>query len=935
MRRKREISLLLAVAVSASLTTVPALAASPQDSTGPSQSYAYTSQKLLYAGGSLNVENISNVTYNGSYQTPKPVVTDSTGIYLKEGQDYVLSYRDNKDAGQANIHVEGIGAYEGASTDIYFNIRKADLYIKVNDVTCRVNESPSFSYELVGGQLYGSDKLPEPQYTLSEKVDNKAQINATFAGMPNYNIVVNKGTLTYTSANVGAVEDVTYNGNYQTPKPVVTDSDGSVLVENYDYTLNYRNNRNAGTGYVEVHGIGRYAGQIDETISFTIKQAPLTVKVGDVVCNSYEDPKFTYTITGGQLFGSDDLGTPKYKTTSRTNHANGPEFDIDVSFSSADSKNYDITVKKGLLTYADIDYQTFIIDVNSSSGGSVSPSGRTYVYDGDNQTFHFNPKPGYEVIAVYVDGEDIGSRSGYTFYDVSRNHKLYVDFAPISERYDIDADCSSGGRISPSGTVHVDWGDNQTFRAIPNDGYTVKAVYVDGRDVGDVDSYTFRDVRKDHRIYVEFVRTSTLQYRLDASSDSHGTISPDGSVWVKEGSSKTFTFKPDSGYRVDAVYVDGKKLSTRPSSYTFSNIREAHSIYVEFTRGSYEVKADCSSGGRISPSSSTTSVSSGSSKTFTFTPNSGYGVLGVYVDGEYVGNSRSYTFRDMSDDHELYVKFAKNSEIHDDYDIRVIASTGGSVSPYGGGKVSVDRGEDQHFYITPDPGYHIARVYVDDERVTMDNGYTFKAVVEDHTLRVEFEPGMALQTPGNWRNPYSDVRTSDWFYDSVRFMSWNGLVSGTSATTFSPHEMTSRAMLVTILYRMEGSPSVSNSNMFADVSSSAWFGSAVNWAAREGIVAGGEDGLFHPNDAITREQMASILYRYAQYRGLNTNATSDIASRFIDYPRISGYAVTPMSWAYAHGIISGTSAYTLSPTGTASRAEVTTMLARFCQNFLM
>ena len=356
---------------------------------------------------------------------------------------------------------------------------------------------------------------------------------------------------------------------------------------------------------------------------------------------------------------------------------------------------------------------------------------------------------------------------------------------------------------------------------------------------------------------------------------------------------------------------------------------------MEFTRGSYEVKADCSSGGRISPSSSTTSVSSGSSKTFTFTPNSGYGVLGVYVDGEYVGNSRSYTFRDMSDDHELYVKFAKTSEIHDDYDIRVIASTGGSVSPYGGGKVSVDRGEDQHFYITPDPGYHIARVYVDDERVTVDNGYTFKAVVEDHTLRVEFEPGMALQTPGNWRNPYSDVRTSDWFYDSVRFMSWNGLVSGTSATTFSPHEMTSRAMLVTILYRMEGSPSVSNSNMFADVSSSAWFGSAVNWAAREGIVAGGEDGLFHPNDAITREQMASILYRYAQYRGLNTNATSDIASRFIDYPRISGYAVTPMSWAYAHGIISGTSAYTLSPTGTASRAEVTTMLARFCQNFLM
>ncbi|WP_191396218.1 S-layer homology domain-containing protein [Flavonifractor sp. An306] len=935
MRRKRGLALLLAVAVSASLT-VPATAASPQqNSTGPYQSSAHTSQSLLYANGPFNVENISNVTYNGNYQTPKPVVTDSTGIYLEEGQDYVLSYRDNQDAGQANIHVQGIGAYEGVSTDIYFNIRKADLYIKVNDVTCRVNESPSFSYELVGGQLYGNDRLPEPTYTLSGKVGNTAKINATFDGLPNYNIVVTKGTLTYTSAEVGTVSDVTYNGNYQTPKPAVTDSDGTPLVENYDYTLNYRDNRNAGTGYVEVRGIGRYAGQIDETLSFSIKKAPLTITVGNVTCNSYETPKFTYSITSGQLFESDNLGTPEYKTQSRSGHTYGPEFDIDVAFSSADSKNYDITVNKGLLTYTDINYQTYIIDVDSNSGGSISPSGRTYVYGGNNQTFQFNPRPGYEVIAVYVDGRDIGSRSGFTFYDVSRDHELYVDFAPISGRYDIEADCSSGGRISPSGTVHVDWGDNQTFWAIPNDGYTVKAVYVDGRDVGDVDSYTFRDVRKDHRIYVEFVRTSTLQYRLDASSDSHGTISPDGSLWVKEGSSKTFTFKPDSGYQVDAVYVDGKKLSTRPSSYTFSNIREAHSIYVEFTRGSYEVKADCSSGGRISPSSSTTMVPSGSSKTFSFTPNSGYGVLGVYLDGEYVGNDRSYTFRDMSTDHELYVKFAKISEIQDEYDIRVIVSPGGTVSPYGNGKISVPRGEDQHFYITPNHGYHIARIYIDDKQVSVDTEYSFKAVVEDHTMRVEFESGLTIQPPGYWINPYTDIRPGSWYYDSVRFMSWNGLVWGTSATTFSPHETVSRAMLVTILYRMEGSPSLSPANVFADVSPNAWFGNAVNWAAKEGIATGYGDGRFHPDDAVTREQMASILYRYAQYRGLDLSAASDISTRFIDYPRISGYAVTPLSWAYAHGIISGANAYTLAPTGTATRAEVSTMMARFCQSFLM
>ncbi|MBM6927242.1 S-layer homology domain-containing protein [Pseudoflavonifractor phocaeensis] len=747
-----------------------------------------------------------------------------------------------------------------------------------------------------------------------------------------------------------------------------------------------------------------------------------------------------------------------------------------------------ITIIRGLLTYTDVDSQTHIIDVDSSTGGSVSPTGRVYVDDGDYQTFRFSPNSGYRVLAVYVDGKDVGSRSSYTFYDVSDNHTLYVDFARTSGQYgqyDIEASCSSGGYITPSGTISVDGGDSQTFRAVPYSGYEVAAIYVDGKDVGAMERYTFSNIYADHRIYAEFVPSDTLQHRLNTSSGSNGTISPEGSVWVARGTSKTFTFKPNSGYKVDAVYVDGEKLSTKPSTYTFSNIRESHSIYVEFTRSSYEVTADCgtggtispegsvwvtqgtsktftfkpnsgykvdavyvdnkklsttpssytfsnvreahsiyvefarngyevtadcgtggtispegsvwvtqgtsktftfkpdsgykisavyvdgeklstkpssytfsnvrgahsiyveftrssynvtaecSSGGRITPSTATTTVSAGSSKTFTFTPNSGYGVLGVYVDDEYVGNSKTYTFKDMSDDHALYVLFAKTSEIKDEYDIQVSVSDGGTVSPYSDGVISVDRGEDQYFYITPDPGYHIAQVYVDDVPVSVDEGFNFKAVITDHELRVEFEPGIALQFPGSWINPYSDVTTNDWFYDSVRFMDWNGLITGTTATAFSPNEITTRGMLVTILYCLAGSPSVSSTNTFADVSPYTWYGDAATWAAQTGIVTGYSDGLFHADDPITREQLASILYRYAQYRSMDTSSDSDISSRFIDYPRISGYAVTAMSWAYANGIIAGTSSYTLSPTGTATRAETATMLARFCQNFLM
>lgn len=1017
MKAKRSTSLLLAVVMSASLVTaVPVSAASPKDIDPSTQdsNYTYSSQRSPSAGRSFVVDNISNVTYNGTSQTPKPVVTDGSGIVLRENQDYVLSYRNNRDAGQASIHVEGAGTYAGISTDIYFNIRQADLRVSVNDVTCRVNEAPSFGYKLVGGKLFENDRLPEPQYTLSEKVGNTAKINVSFGDMPNYNIIVTKGTLTYTSANVSSLSDVTYNGSYQTPKPTVTDSSGAVLVEDYDYTLHYRDNYNAGTAYVEVRGIGRYAGQINETVSFNIKRAPLTIQVNDIKCTSHDNPQFTYTITGGQLFGSDDLGSPTYKTKSKTGHSYGPKFDIEVSFPSSSTANYDLTIRKGLLTYTDIDYQSFLIDVDCSYGGSVSPSGRTYVYEGESQTIRFTPRSGYEVIAVYVDGKDVGSRSSFTFYDVSKDHKLYVDFAPISSRYEINADSSFGGSISPSGTVRVDRGDNRTFWFTPNQGYVVDSVYVDKRNIGSVDRYTFDNIRSDHTIYVEFSRTNALQYKLEAEAgtggrispagnvwaskgtsktfnfypnpgykiaavyvdgyrisgtpDSYrfndirsdhsirvefvrsgstvseflieadcgsgGSISPSGNIWVNRGSSKTFTFRPNSGNKVSAVYVDGRKLSSTANSYTFNNVSESHRIYVEFSKGSYEIQADYSSGGRISPSGST-SVSVGTSKTFNFSPNSGYGILGVYVDGEYVGNDRSYTFRNVNEDHKLYVQFAKKADIQNEYTIRVIASNHGTVSPFSGGQVRVKRGSDQSFTFMPDRGYRVARLYVDDKLVSTENTYLFKAVVGDHTLRVEFEPGMPLRNPTDWTNRYVDVQPGNWFFDAVRFMSGNGLIEGTSATTFSPNATTTRGMIVTMLYRIEGSPNVALSGGFRDVSASAWFGSAVNWAAYHGIVSGYSDGMFHPNDAVTREQMACILYRYAEYRGLNTKTSSDIASRFIDYPRISSYAVTPMSWAYANGIISGTSTYTLNPSGTATRAEIAAMLSRFCQNFLM
>jgi hypothetical protein len=182
-----------------------------------------------------------------------------------------------------------------------------------------------------------------------------------------------------------------------------------------------------------------------------------------------------------------------------------------------------------------------------------------------------------------------------------------------------------------------------------------------------------------------------------------------------------------------------------------------------------------------------------------------------------------------------------------------------------------------------------------------------------------------------WMNPFTDVSESDWYYDSVGYVFKNGLFSGTSPTTFSPDTPMTRAMLVTVLYRLEGLPMVMGTNRFTDVESGQWYTDAVIWANTNGIVEGYDDGRFGPNDNITREQMAAILYRYATYKGYDTSASTDLTA-YADMSAVSVWALEAMKWAVAKGLITGMESTTLAPTETATRAQVATLLQRFGEN---
>lgn len=179
---------------------------------------------------------------------------------------------------------------------------------------------------------------------------------------------------------------------------------------------------------------------------------------------------------------------------------------------------------------------------------------------------------------------------------------------------------------------------------------------------------------------------------------------------------------------------------------------------------------------------------------------------------------------------------------------------------------------------------------------------------------------------------FADVASGQWYYDAVKYVFEKGLMNGTSNTTFEPNATTSRGMIVTILYRLDGQPVVPVSG-FADVAADQYYSKAISWATTRNIVKGYGDGRFGPDDAITREQMAAILYRYAQYKGYSVTGAADFA-QYSDAGSVSSYATDAMAWAVGTGIINGTDGAVLLPQDTATRAQAAQILTRFCQMFI-
>ena len=309
------------------------------------------------------------------------------------------------------------------------------------------------------------------------------------------------------------------------------------------------------------------------------------------------------------------------------------------------------------------------------------------------------------------------------------------------------------------------------------------------------------------------------------------------------------------------------------------NIKETDVPVVETKE--YTIKALAGANGKITPSGEIKAIE-GKQLLFIFTPDSGYKVNDVKVDGASLGAVLEYTYDSVNADSEIEVTFEK------------IRSSGGS----SGGSSSSGKSDEE----------------------------TIEKPTEETTTKEE-----PVKT--EWVNPFSDVKTDDWYYEYVKYINEKNLMKGISETEFAPNNTVTRAMFVTVLYRLEKEPTGAKAD-FADVLDGTYYENAVGWAVQNGIVNGVSETEFAPDNTITREQMATIIHRYMKFKGLDMSAgeNADTAS-FEDFENVSDYAKDAFRYACSNGIISGTSKSTLSPKESATRAQMAAIFRR-CENVL-
>ena len=872
-------------------------------------------------------------TYNGSSQIPTVTVTLGE-VTLTEDEDYTLSYSNTNggagnttNAGTITITVTGTGDYGGAATATY-TIAKADqtdfaisstgpATIGYGYELTTTGGAPNgeVTYQITGTSNGGEALINETGgggYELTPIHVGTVTVTATNGGSSNYNpatsasvdITINKGQSNAGRTAVGMIK-AGAAGSVELPAVIMGTSYGDTSSTGYQnhspaivtqveinpnqYSLTYVGGEGvvAGEEYtltIPVDGGQDYEDYyVTVTLTGTDKDIP-EVTADPIIWTYTPDGVPASAIEGTATFNGETVAGTWAWTDGTNPSAIGPG-DYQATFTPADSDTYS-TVTVSVRVVINRAIPTLTIAVTDGDGNNVTN----------------------------------GTISGDEYITVSGTFTLPTGVTPTGTSETISVNCNGWnfGNVTVTGEavqtysvyVHIEGDDWQ-----PGATYTVTATYEGDALLDEVTA----------TCTLTIASSGTTTPSTPDTGDDTDTDDDDNGGSTGGGSSSSS--RPSTG--------GGSSSSSRPSTSTTENDDGSTTTTVTRPNGTVTETTQHTDG-------STTVVETDRDGTVTTTQDDGKGNRSETVER---ADGTSQTTVSTASGAQSTTTVDADGQVEAQVDLPSQVTTASQIQ---GETVSL-----------PMPSVTAARqsqtapavtittnvptpvqVEIPVERPTVGTVAVLvhpdgseeivkTSVTTDGGVVLAVEDGATVKIVDNTKN-FSDVPASSWYSDAVDFASSRELFSGTSAATFSPEVSMTRGMLTQVLYSLENNPEITSTAAFTDVTSQDWYASAVHWAAGEGIVTGYEDGSFGANDVITREQLAVMLYRYAQTAGYDTSASTDL-SGYSDVGQISSYAAQALAWANAEGLISGTSDTTLSPTASATRAQVATILMRFCQ----
>ena len=565
-------------------------------------------------------------------------------------------------------------------------------------------------------------------------------------------------------------------------------------------TYNFINENNLYIDSVIVNGINQLNRKFytfKNTISNQILKVVFKLKpanTSNIAANVLTD--------GGTITPSGNIFIPN-DSSQQFSITNNPGYVLDkiwVNNSSVDSTNsytfYNVTGDSTIEVFFKID--TFIITTYYNNGGAINPAGTNTITYFDSLVYSISPDLGYYVDSLFIDENIIPNATEYTFKNVLKNTSIRGVFK--QKTFTIVASTNEGGSISPTGIDTLLYGTDKSYQITESEGYYLDSLIVDEINVEKTGQYNFLNVIANHSIRAVFKKR---KYTIRAIAFANGQITPAGDTAIFYNDAITYTITPNIGYNIEKILLDGVPININTSTVTLRNINAGHTIQVSFIIKKFTINITKGLNGRTTPSVSSIQVNYGADTNILIIPNNGYTIDTLKIDNIITPEKYVISFTKVSANHTVYVSF-KIAQIIKTYTILASSNNGGIISPVG--TSIINSGASISYTITPNSGYVLDSLIVDNIQVTNALTYTFSNVTANHTIKGVFKIDCANYTK---RTPVI-VRTSNNLSSDLTFASYTWYRDGVLQSTITNNVYTPSVAGVYTLMGTENTACLSN-----------------------------------------------------------------------------------------------------------------------------